>query len=425
MKNKNIPGRAFAYILHQIYNERRSNTALLVELLIVSSIVWYLVDCTYTMVAKATEPMGLDYHECYILQIGRIGDKSPAYDMAHPDSAGINAADRLALIDRIRHDEDIEAAAYSDRCEPFSGAYNGNMIRYDSIKTGVRFIVCQPDFLRVFRYQSITGKTPDELAAMLKDRRFLISDEAMGDSINLKQLVGKEFMCGFDTILMRLADVILPPKRFAYEEQAATKVIVKQLEDGDLDVSDMFQSIAVRVKPGHDDGFKERFGEKIKGKMMRAGNFYISDVTSCESMKATGESEENQQLRFYTAALTFLMMNVFLGLLGTFWFRTQHRYPEIGLQKAFGATNRDVIMRLMSEAGILMSIAFAVSMIINLNIAYAELTELYRNAHITAVRFAVTEAVSYVLMLLIIGLGIWIPARKATEADPAKVLKGE
>ena len=39
----------------------------------------------------------------------------------------------------------------------------------------------------------------------------------------------------------------------------------------------------------------------------------------------------------------FLLLNIFLGLLGTFWFRTQQRRSEIALHKAHGATDLSLI----------------------------------------------------------------------------------
>ena len=53
-----------------------------------------------------------------------------------------------------------------------------------------------------------------------------------------------------------------------------------------------------------------------------------------------------------------LLLNIFLGLLGTFWFRTQQRRGEIALHKAMGATDGAVFGRLMSEGMFLLLILF-------------------------------------------------------------------
>lgn len=430
MKKKNIASRAFAFILHQMRNEWRSNIALLTELLIVSSIVWYLVDSTYVMVAKAMEPMGLDISNCFMLGFSPIRESSPIYDASHPDNDDTNIADKLALIERIRHDEDIEAAAYSMRNEPFCGSYQGSNIKCDTVMASVRFVICQPDFVKVFRYQSVTGKTPDELARLLGERNCLLSEGVLGDSFDVKTFIGHECKAGVsfvenDTMPWRLADVIVPVKRFTYEEQASTKMIVLPLPNGALAMDAFYFSIAVRVKEGRADGFKERFEEKIKGKKMRAGNCYVSSITALDKIKSDSEGDEDQQLRFYAVAMVFLLLNVFLGLFGTFWFRIQHRYPEIGLQKAVGATDCDVMMRLLAEAVLLMTLAFMLSLVVDFNVAHSGLTDVYRGSTLETGRFVICAAMSYVIMLVIIGLGVWIPAVRATKANPVDVLRGE
>ena len=123
--------------------------------------------------------------------------------------------------------------------------------------------------------------------------------------------------------------------------------------------------------------------------------------------------------------IVFLLVNVFLGLLGTFWFRTQHRFPEIGLQKAIGATNTDITLRLLAEGVLLLTIAFLPSLLIDFGMGYNELTDYYRGVTLGTGRFIVCAAIAYALMLTIIALGIWFPALRATKANPVDVLRGE
>lgn len=427
MKNKNMISRKFAYILHRIFNERHSNWALLAEMLIVSSVVWYLVDCTYTIVARANEPTGFDATNCYRLTLAHITSDAPDYDAARPsDSIDINVEDKLRLLERIRHDEDIELAAYSMRNAPYDGGMVNCGLRYDTLETNVTNIACQPDFIRIFRYWGINGETPAQLAAQLKDNNIFISEGAFKGKTDERLLINKDVSLRSDTNQThRVAAVIHPIKRFTWEELSQTREIVYLIDNDILYGEGFGVNLSVRVKENRTDGFKERFKEKIKGKKMREGNIYVSDVASYDDLKEASNAGQYYTVRFYTVALVFLMANVFLGLLGTFWFRTQHRYPEIGLQKAVGATNADITLRLFAEAVLLMTAAFVPSLIIDLNIAHADLTEHYKGLAYETPRFIVCAAISYVLMLIIISLGIWFPAKKAVKANPADVLRGE
>ena len=420
------PSRIFSYILRQIYNERRSNWALLAELLIVSCIVWYLVDSSYTMIVRTMEPTGFDHTNCYKVVIDQLDEEAVGYDPSHPDEDDVTLADRLELLDRIRHDEDIEAAAYSMRNQPYDGSLLGGAITRDTVSVSVRVIMCQPDFLKVFRYKSIDGKTTEQLADLLKDRNVLVSQNPYGGEEYLSQWVGKEVFVNYrDTLPRRLVGLVAPVKRFTNEELEQNSIVILPMDDRGILGEGMGYNLSLRVKDSRAKDFEARFREKIKGQRMRVGNHFVSNIVSFDKLKKDSEVEDNQKMRNNIVIIVFLLVNVFLGLLGTFWFRTQHRFPEIGLQKAIGATNTDITLRLLAEGVLLLTIAFVPSLLIDFGMGYNELTEYYRGVTLETDRFIVCAAIAYALMLLIIALGIWFPALRATKANPVDVLRGE
>lgn len=50
-----------------------------------------------------------------------------------------------------------------------------------------------------------------------------------------------------------------------------------------------------------------------------------------------------------TVVVVFLLVNVFLGLIGTFWFRTRRRRNEIALRLAMGSTKKQIFCLLMGR----------------------------------------------------------------------------
>lgn len=423
---KNFLSRGFAFLLHQIWNEKRSNTALFLELLIVSSIVWFLVDCLYVILACRAEPTGFDATNCYKLTLSTLDQGSVGYDAAHPtDSAAVAITDHLALIDLVRHDEDVELAAYSHRNDPYNASSQTMGCKVDTFTTTGRYLLVQPDFIRLFRYTDPEGKhTTEQLAQALERYEVLVSPGACGDSVDLSRYVGQKAFVSNDSLHLRIASLATPVKRFTWEETRDSEVIVIWLSEGYLTDHEYF-NLSIRVKAQRMPGFEQRMRERIKSKQWRAGNFYVSDFIAYDQLRTNTESVHDAQIRNYTVSIVFLLVNVFLGLLGTFWFRTQQRYPEIGIQKAMGATNADVALRLTSEAMTIMTAAFLLSMVVSFNIAHAGLTSTYQGLTLTAPRFVLCELMAYALMTLIIGLGIWFPTLRATKANPADVLRGE
>ena len=117
-----------------------------------------------------------------------------------------------------------------------------------------------------------------------------------------------------------------------------------------------------------------------------------------------------------------MLLNIFLGLLGTFWFRTQQRRSEIALHKAHGATDRAIFSRLLSEGLLLLAVVTPIALVIDWNLAHMELNSWRNNTTLEWDRLLLCAAISFVLIALMIAIGIGIPARKAMKVQPAEAL---
>ena len=123
----------------------------------------------------------------------------------------------------------------------------------------------------------------------------------------------------------------------------------------------------------------------------------------------------------------FLLANVFLGLLGTFWYRTRTRVSEIALRKTLGATNSSVFRPLMAEGFTLLGIAVVIAAIIVGVLVKLEIANMqFYGYEALDTHAVVVNAVASLLMLAaVIAIGIWIPARSAMKVDPAISLRSE
>ena len=70
-------------LLTQIKNEWLSNLWLVLELLVVSVVMWYVVDYLYTRAATYLEPRGFNIEHCYLIELGELTPKSPDYIAGH------------------------------------------------------------------------------------------------------------------------------------------------------------------------------------------------------------------------------------------------------------------------------------------------------------------------------------------------------
>ena len=80
---------------------------------------------------------------------------------------------------------------------------------------------------------------------------------------------------------------------------------------------------------------------------LRLGNIYLSDVTPMSYYREEVLRSVLDNIRLYVVAVCFLLFNVLLGVVGTFWFRARQRIPEIGLRMAVGASRTVIFIQLI------------------------------------------------------------------------------
>lgn len=405
----------------QIKNEWRSNLWLVTELLLVSVVMWYIVDYMYVKAMVYNEPRGFDISHCYLIQMGELTDKSPDY-VKYENHEG-RSADIQELLERLRRREDIEAVSLSQNSYPYNGSNSTTGVAYDTLRAPgwtIRRLVT-PDFLRVFRYQGTRGETPEELAEMVEKGEFLASDNLYNEyGIKISSFVGKRFyLFGDTTSTYRLGAALKDVRYSDYQQASQSNSMVAK-----LNWYDTMQELCIRVKEDQDKDFIARLKADSE-KLYRVGNIFIADVRSFADIRRNYQQSQSNQLRNYIFGMGFLMLNIFLGLLGTFWFRTQQRRSEIALMKSLGGTDKDIFTRQLTEGILLLIIATIPAIFIDWNLVNAELNAWMDGSTFGWIRFINTVLISFVLIAWMIVVGIWIPARKAMKVQPAEALHDE
>ena len=406
----------------QIKNEWRGNTWLAIELLLVSVVMWYITDTLYCSTATYLEPRGFNTDHCYLISMGKLNEKSPdcvAYQK------GDEKRDVLELLNRLQRRPDIEAASLSQNSYPYNGSNSTTSMQLqgDSVIVGGWFIrrMVTPDFVRVFRYEGVNGETPEQLAQMLEEDKLLASENIYDPyGRKLRDYLGKPFHWGGDTTNTQILGAALKPVRYDDFEQArfCYSMVAK------MTWADVSKELCVRVRPEHDNDFIARLKADSESQY-RIGNIFISDIRSFKDIRRNFQQAQSNGIRNLVTGMAFLLVNIFLGLFGTFWFRTQQRKGEIALHKAHGATNGMVFTRLLSEGWLLLLIITPIALIIDFNLAHAELNSWRNGTTLEWDRLLFCAGISFVLIALMIAIGIGIPAQKAMKIDPADALHNE
>ena len=408
-------------LLTQIKNEWLSNLWLALELLVVSVVMWYVVDYLYTRAATYLEPRGFNIEHCYLIELGELTPKSPDYmpDKSRDDTH----ADIAELVERLRRRPEVEAVSLSQNSYPYNGSNSSGEVRYDTLQSPewtIRRMVT-PDFVRVFRYQGTRGETPEQLAEMLERGEFLASDNLYRKyDHKLTEFVGKRFQLFGDTTKTYHLGAALQNVRYHDYDKARSSYcfLAKQ------SFYYVGLDLCVRVRVGQDNNFITKLKEDSESQF-RIGNLFISEIRSFHDIRRNFQQAWTNDIRNYVMGMGFLLLNIFLGLLGTFWFRTQQRRSEIALHKAHGATDGAIFRRLLSEGLLLLAVVTPIALVIDWNLAHLELNSWRNGTTLEWDRLLLCAGISFVLMALMIAIGIGIPARKAMKVQPAEALHDE
>ena len=409
----------------QIKNEWRGNIWLALELILVSVVMWWVTDKLYVRLATYLEPRGFNTEHCYKIEMGELTPKSPDYTKRSYEE---RTADILELAERLRRRPEIEAVSLSHNAHPYNGS-NGTIklqLEGDTLEASNWVIRRQvtPDFVRVFQYQGANGETPEQLADMIERDEILVSDNLFSSlykkPLPMTNYVGRRFHLNGDTTSsVRLGASLNVVRYNDFQTGNSSRTMVYKLDWFDRD-----QELCVRVRPEHDVDFISKLKADSESQY-RVGNIFISEVRSFVDIRRNVQQGFYNGMRNDFTIITFLLVNIFLGLLGTFWFRTQQRKGEIALHKAHGATNGMVFTRLLSEGWLLLLIITPLAFIIDFNLAHAELNAWRNGTTLEWDRLLFCGGISFALIALMIAIGIGIPARKAMKIDPAEALHNE
>lgn len=149
--------------------------------------------------------------------------------------------------------------------------------------------------------------------------------------------------------------------------------------------------------------------------------------------------------RYRNVLMVFFALNIFLGVFGTFWLLTRKRTEEVGIMRAFGATPLRVRMMLYVEGAIIALASSIIGCAIyvfylsknpeqfeygqNTHLIDKDMAQLPVKLHTWVGDFwahsAIVTTVVCGLMLLVVLLGIAIPAWKLSRVNPVEALADE
>lgn len=412
------------HILKIIWNERKINAWIMLEYVVVFCVLWFCCDYLYYIGKSYMEAPGFDTRHTYLIRMGKR--KVPAGEKE-------DRASCVSLFEqRVKRFPGIENLAISQLSIPYLPVRNANGYTHnnDSVWIMMGYSRVTPDFFNLYRMKLASGRTLNE------------NDELMGTSLvitpdrngNIGFLGSASFPAKDIQVLKHpnhqwnVVGMYEKTKQTFYEPFISTAYEPLAPEDIDL----AYVDISVRVKPGEEHDFPERFVADMREQLFIGPYFLITVIPSREIEKATIDQYVTDNLNSVLAVTVFVMVNIFLALIGTFWSRTQSRRSEIGLRIALGASKRNVRNMMFAETLIMLFLTSILSTYICLNLAQAGLLKSlgiplaqHTDAGIGSEQDLINFLITFGFIAIVSCLAVWYPARQASNIPPAEALGDE
>lgn len=436
-------------LLHQIWNQRRQNLWIFIELLIAGFFLWMVIDPIYVITANRLIPQGGDTRGMYVLNLGQYDDSFGEYDPTQ-DSAQVMSRHYEDILRTVRTCPEVDAftiAAYGSF--PNSMSWNGmQLFNDDSLMVHVqqyRYVpLDESDLVRTYGMRDVRTGRPITLPADFAHRGMIaISEQAARRLFGTVAAVGRTIYESPERKYPHeVAAVFRTYKHYTSEQPYPMAVTALGEMNMNAYVCYMY-NIVFRLKPGVDaKAFETRFAKEVAPTLAQ-GNFYFDSLKTFDEYsreKALGSGVTNK-LRLQYALGGFALLCIFLGMVGTFFIRANARREEIGILRALGVSRAGIVRRFLGEACVLVTVAYLLALLVVANYVYAagfadgvnSLSWMGKELPIDPAyaqnrpwpHFLWVTGLTYAVLLLTALVGTWIPVRRAARILPVEALREE
>ena len=431
----------FTLILKTLWTRRRRNGWLLAELILVAVLSWIIFDPVIVVTYDRHLPLGYDADRLCMVSVGMLRPQAPGYDEQATDSASLMQA-YLNIVERARQHPDVEQATpvLSFAYPGSSGSKSSGLTAAgDTLRLDLMYIEFLPHthFFETYGFRPGQGSmTPEQLSDYAYNEANVVLTEDALEGLFHTRVFNRQRCWEADeedTLYIPLVGTVGAFK-YVSNWRPIPVGFVPVLHPDILSCLDDMH-VVIRLKEGVSmDRFLHEFRPWMV-RQMRVGNLYARDLQSYDAINKAREFDSTTSLyRRNLSMALFFLINLCLGVIGTFWLQTRTRREEVGIMLSYGATPRRIRLQLMGEGMVLTTVATLIGYFLYLQYGLSEGLN-KGNAWMQATtpcwvdhfgqHFAIVSLIIYLILQVVVLVGIYIPARRISTIPPTEALRDE
>ena len=435
------------FIFKNMMAQRRRNIWLFLEMVIISVVTWVVIDPVVVLMNIGSWSHGYDQDRLVYMEIGAIKPSSSRYSEEAADSAAMCGAFDV-ILNGIKSMPDVESATPISSGLRLDGGWSSMTgLKYigeegDTLNAS-SFFYGRPmghDYFTTYGIKAVAGSpSAEELSKMPMTKKDIIITESLA-----KEMFGDEG----DYVGRHTVDVV--------DGDSSGWHIVGVVEDvrpwrsrsvcrvlwqgDDFDINDDPETTAIAVRINGDvtpDQWIAEHGGDVRANSY-AGNLYVKYISTYSEAAATTWQDRSaaSEKRLKTALLIFFLVNLALGVAGTFYLQTRQRSHVAGIMKSFGASRTRVFGGLVGESVFITVAGWLIGCLLYMNYGLKEGLSIgmdWNKSYFPAgcwitdfwAHFGIVSAIVLAVLLVIVLIGVSMPARRIARVNPVDALRDE
>ena len=434
-------------IWNQIWNQRRMNGWIFLELLITSFFLWIVLDPICVLTSTKNIDPGYEAEGRYVVRLAMYEQTHGKFDAeaAANDSMKVEHYNRVARI--IRDLPEVESIAIPVQlCFPGSRNWSGSQLFRDTAD------VAQKNFAHLQWYSFVKGTNPfvtygmrdaitnGPVSVIPEKEGIYLSENLAIELFGTKDARGKMvYQSANMSSGLEVLGVFSDYKHYDYTQPYALAIYFEKKIEASPWMHWRYPFV-FKLKEGvNEEAFIERFTDEI-APTLEWGNIYFDSIQSFSEVCEANNNASGiyNKIRMHYALAGFAILCIFLGMLGTFWIRSNARRQEIGVMRSMGASRHTIIVQFLTEAALLVTLAFVCSLPLLFNYIHMEglFDDVFAPGRYPIVsdkywvnsfglHFGIVTLITYLILLLVSLIGTIIPVVKAANILPADALRDE
>lgn len=428
-------------VLKSVFARRQRTYALILEIIIVTVIGWMVVEPVAVRTSQALIPAGYDHDRLLMLSLEKLGPGMAGYDSTLGDESRQDAI--VNIYNKIKQRPGVESATYimwqgieqsghAQMGRPVAEKYQREGEENNIFLSTIQYVP-GTDYFRTFGITASNGTPftePDYV-----ENGFVISS-IVGEAIFPdSSAIGKDLI--EETWDKHSTPIIGVVSDVTYSKGQGSSPIVYKCITLEEAVKGYISGIVLRLGA---DVNPYAFLSELYGDLpeYRSGLYFLTEPRLFNDLRENNFAPSHRELMRGWIIAVFFLLNVLLGVAGTFYIQSRSRIPDAGVMRAFGATRRRIETSIMLEACVIAFIGWLIGSVIYLVYlhftGYASdvvsddyIVRLLRPMwyHALASRYAVVGAIVLGLLMLVALLGSWMPAKRVGKVTPVAALHDE